>query len=63
MDEFRAVLKKVGFSEWRIDAVSKELEAIGAGSIDHTTDTIQDILGRPSTSLEQFIRKRKALFK
>jgi uncharacterized protein YbjT (DUF2867 family) len=63
MDEFRAVLKKVGFSEWRIDAVSKELEAIGAGSIDHTTETVLELLGRPPTSLEQFIRKREALFK
>ena len=63
MDEFRAVLKKIGFSEWRVEAVGKELEAIGAGAIDHTTDTIQELLGRPPTSLEQFIRDHESLFK
>ena len=63
MDEFRAVLKSINMSEWRTDAVSKELEAIGAGAIDHTTDTIQELLGRPPTSLEQFIRDHAPLFK
>lgn len=63
IDEFRAVLKKVGFSDWRVDAVSKELEAIGAGSIDHTTETIGKLLGRPANSIMQFIRDRETLFK
>jgi uncharacterized protein YbjT (DUF2867 family) len=63
MEEFRAVLKKINMSDWRSDAVCKELEAISAGSIDHTTETLAELLGRPPTSLAQFIRDREALFK
>lgn len=62
IDEFRSVLRAIKFPEWRVDAVSKELEAIGAGSIDHTTDTIGELLGRPPVSLEQFIRDHIDLF-
>jgi uncharacterized protein YbjT (DUF2867 family) len=63
MDEFRTVLKRINLSEWRTDAVCKELEAIGAGAVDHTTETLQELLGRPPTSLEQFIRDHEPLFR
>lgn len=55
MEEFADLLRSIGFNNWRIDAVCKELEAIGAGAVDHTTDTIQELLGRPPISLEQYI--------
>ncbi|MDH3511267.1 MAG: SDR family oxidoreductase [Gammaproteobacteria bacterium] len=55
MEEFAELLRTIGLSEWRVDAVCRELEAIGAGVVDHTTDTIEELLGRPPISLEQYI--------
>lgn len=55
MEEFADLLRTIGLSEWRVDAVCKELEAIGAGVVDHTTDTIEELLGRPPISLEKYI--------
>jgi uncharacterized protein YbjT (DUF2867 family) len=63
MDEFRKILQSVGLGEWRVNAVCKEFEAIAGGAIDHTTDTIQQLLGRPPCSLDQFIADHAALFK
>jgi NAD(P)H dehydrogenase (quinone) len=62
IDEFRQVLKSIKLSDWRVDAVCLELEAIAAGAIDHTTDTIEALLGRPANSLTRFIEERRALF-
>jgi uncharacterized protein YbjT (DUF2867 family) len=62
MPEFRARLAALSLAPWRIDAVCKEFEAIAAGVIDHTTDTLARLLGRPPTSLEQFIRDHFASF-
>ena len=36
---------------------------IAAGSVDHTTDTLGELLGRPPTSLDQFIADHADLFK
>lgn len=63
MEEFAELLRTIGLSEWRVDAVCKELEAIGAGVVDHTTDTIQELLGRPPISLEQYISDHVHLFR
>jgi uncharacterized protein YbjT (DUF2867 family) len=62
IDEFRKVLMSINLSEWRTNAVCKELEAIAAGVVDHTTDTVETLLGRPATSLSQFIEDRRELF-
>ena len=62
MDAFEQVLRSINLPEWRIDAVCKELEAIAAGVVDHTTDTIEDLLGRPATSLTRFIEDHRKLF-
>jgi uncharacterized protein YbjT (DUF2867 family) len=62
MGEFAELLQTLGLSEWRVDAVCKELEAIGAGVVDHTTDTVEEILGRPPISLEQYIIDHLSLF-
>ena len=62
LDAFRERLEQVGFPPWRINAVSLELEAIGNGSVDHTTDTLDKLLGRPATNLTQFIEDHRALF-
>jgi uncharacterized protein YbjT (DUF2867 family) len=63
MHEFAGLLRRIGLSEWRVDAVCKELEAIGAGVVDHTTDTIEELLGRPPISLERYISDHLALFR
>jgi hypothetical protein len=52
----------MNLSPWRIDAVVMELSALAAGVVDHTTDTIERLLGRPATSLEQFVRDHRELF-
>ncbi len=62
MTAFRARLAAVGLTPWRVAAVCKEFDAIAAGVIDHTTDTIARLLGRPPISLEQFIRDHRAVF-
>lgn len=62
VDEFRARLQAMNLSPWRIDAVVMELSALAAGVVDHTTDTIERLLGRPATSLEQFVRDHRELF-
>lgn len=63
MEDFAKLLRTIGMSEWRVDAVCKELEAIGAGVVDHTTDTIEELLGRPPISLEQYISDHIDQFK
>ncbi|MEO8223852.1 MAG: SDR family oxidoreductase [Gammaproteobacteria bacterium] len=60
--EFRARLTGVNLAPWRIDAVCKEFEAIAAGVIDHTTDTMAELLGRPPANLRQFIQDHRALY-
>lgn len=62
MDAFRARLESVKLAPWRVAAVCKEFESIAAGVIDHTTGTMARLLGRPPTSLEQFIRDHRAAF-
>lgn len=62
MDAFRARLESVKLAPWRVAAVCKEFESIATGVIDHTTGTMAQLLGRPATSLEQFIRDHRAVF-
>jgi uncharacterized protein YbjT (DUF2867 family) len=62
MDEFRARLRAMNLTEWRVDAVALELAAIANGVIDHTTDTIERLLKRPATSLATFVRDHAATF-
>jgi len=62
MDEFRTRLQSINLPPWRIDAVSKELEAISNGAVDHTTDGIEQLLGRPATTLTRFIEDYASLF-
>jgi uncharacterized protein YbjT (DUF2867 family) len=63
MDDFRNRLRTVNLSEWRTEAVCKVFSAIAAGSIDHTTGTVRELLGRPPISLAQFIRDHRELFR
>jgi len=62
MEEFKNVLRSINMSDWRTEAVGLEFVAIANGAIDHTTDKIEELLGRPPTSLEQFISDKRELF-
>ncbi|MEZ5564856.1 MAG: SDR family oxidoreductase [Gammaproteobacteria bacterium] len=55
MEEFRQRLAGLGLSPWRVNAVCMEFDAIAAGAIDHTTDVIRRLLGRPPHGLSGFI--------
>ena len=62
MDEFAERLRSINMSDWRTEAVCKEFEAIARGIIDHTTGTVQELLGRPPTSLEEFVGDHQQAF-
>ena len=62
MEEFKNVLSSINLSNWRTEAVSLEFIAIANGAIDHTTDTMEELLGRPPISLKQFIQDKAGLF-
>jgi uncharacterized protein YbjT (DUF2867 family) len=62
LENFAERLRSVGMPEWRVDAVSKEFEGIAAGLIDHTTETAEQLLGRPPHSLAEFVADHRDLF-
>jgi uncharacterized protein YbjT (DUF2867 family) len=62
IETFAERLKAVGFNEWRVSAVSAELKTIADGSLDHTTDMVQQLLGRKPCSIDQFIKDYAELF-
>ena len=63
IEAFAERLRSVGLPEWRVMAVCKEFEGIQRGLIDHTTSTVQDLLGRPPRSLEQFVEDHIDLYR
>lgn len=62
IEEFAGILRTVGMKEWRVEAVCDELSMIAAGSLEHRTDTIEELLDRPPISLDQFIEDYRAAF-
>lgn len=63
LEDFARILSSVGYKPWRVNAVCQEFTAIAGGAIDHTTDMVEQLLGRPPISLEQFIRDHIAAFR
>lgn len=63
LDAFKGALKGAGFNDWRVNAVACELNSIANGSLDHVTDTVQKLLGRPASSIDQFIADHADLFR
>jgi uncharacterized protein YbjT (DUF2867 family) len=63
LDAYADVLRKVGFPEWRVEAVSGELGGIAAGMIDHKTETMGEMLGRPPRKIDDFVADYAELFK
>ena len=62
LESFKERLAAVGFGEWRVNAVAAELNSIANGSLDHTTDKVQELLGRAPNSIDKFIRDHADLF-
>lgn len=62
VDDFRKVLTHVGLPEWRVNAVCDEFRLLSEKAEAHTTDNIQQILGRAPTSVEQFAKDHIALY-
>ena len=63
MGAYSDVLRKVGFPEWRVEAVTGELGGIAAGMIDHKTELMGELLGRPPRSIDDFVADYAELFK
>lgn len=63
LDAFKGALKNAGFNDWRVDAVACELHSIANGSLDHITDTVQKLLGRPAHSIDKFVADHAELFR
>lgn len=62
VDDFRKVLTQVGLPEWRVNAVCDEFRLLSEKASMHTTDTMQQILGRAATSVEQFAKDHIGVF-
>lgn len=62
VEDFRKVLTQVGLPEWRVNAVCDEFRLLSENASAHTTETIQQILGRPPTSVEQFAKDHIAIY-
>lgn len=62
VEDFRKVLTQVGLPEWRVNAVCDEFRLLSEKASMHTTDTMQQILGRAPTSVEQFAQDHIAAF-
>ncbi len=62
VDAFQDILRKVGLPEWRVNAVGDEFRLLSEKASMQTTDTMQQILGRAPTSVEQFAKDHIAVF-
>jgi uncharacterized protein YbjT (DUF2867 family) len=59
---YKAHLGKFLASRWHLDAVCDIFAEIAAGYVVDPTDTFQRVMGRPATTLAQFIREHRAVF-
>ena len=59
---YKAHLGKFLASRWHLDAVCDIFAEIAAGYVVEPTDTFQRVMGRPATTLAQFIREHRAVF-
>jgi uncharacterized protein YbjT (DUF2867 family) len=59
---YKAYLGKFLASRWHLDAVCDIFAGIAAGYVVDPTDTFRRVMGRPATTLAQFIREHRAVF-
>lgn len=62
VEEFRKALTQAGLPEWRVNAVCDEFKLLSEKASMHTTDSIQQVLSREPTSVEQFVKDHIALY-
>jgi uncharacterized protein YbjT (DUF2867 family) len=62
MDAYRQTLARFLTNEWHLNAVLALFAEIAATRDAHTTRTVQQLAGRPPTSLRDFIGQFKAVF-
>ena len=55
-------MRKSGMPEWNVRIVSELLGYFASGAAATVTDTVPQLLGRPSISFEQFAQDRRAAF-
>lgn len=61
-DAVRAALRAGGRSDWFADAMVEVMEHVRTGAAGSVTGTVEEILGRPPRSYEQFAREYSAAF-
>jgi len=59
---YKDFLGKFLSSRWHLDAVCDIFAEIAAGYVVDTTDTFQQVTGRPAVTLEQFVTEHRAVF-
>ena len=62
VEDFRKILTQVGLPEWRVNAVCDEFKLLSNKTSTQTTDTIEELLGRPPTSVEQFVKDHIGIY-
>lgn len=60
LDEAYASRAGYGAEPWEVDAWVSTYTAIAAGAIEHVSDDVERITGRPATPFEAFLRERAA---
>lgn len=63
IDDFRARMQNILTSQWHIEGVVELMQEMAEeGGLDYTTNTVEELLGRPPISLPQFLEEHKAMF-
>lgn len=63
LEDFRTWLGQFVKNEWHLNGVVELMQEMSEeGGLDYKTQTMSELLGRPSTSLAQFIEEHKAAF-
>lgn len=60
--EYKTMLQQYIPNQWHTDAVCDLFAEIAAGDTDYVTDTVEQLLGRPPITIDQFIADHKAVF-
>ena len=61
-EDARKAMKGIGMEDWLIDAMMEFYNIIREGYASHTTNTVEQIIGRNPTSFAQFVRDHSVSF-
>ena len=63
IDDFRARMRNMLSNQWHVEGVVELMQEIAEeGGLDHTTDTVEELLGRPPNSFARFVKEHKEMF-